>query len=100
MGIGVDTLDIYSRLKDAGLSEESSREIAEVFRETIEINPASKNDLKATEDILRESIEATRSEFKTQLTESIAESKVSTMMWGVAILVAQAVFIVALVKLL
>ena len=49
MPLTVDTLNIYSRLKSTGLSEESARAIAEIFREAIEENLANKKDLKTTE---------------------------------------------------
>ena len=36
MTLTVDTLNIYNRLKSTGLSEESAKAIAEIFREAIE----------------------------------------------------------------
>ena len=67
MSLAVDTLQIYSRLKSTGLPEESAREIAEVFRETIEENLASKNDLKTTESNLTKYIESIRAELSAPL---------------------------------
>jgi hypothetical protein len=52
MALTIDTLNIYSRLKATRLSEESAQGIAEIFRETVEENLASKNDLKTTKNNL------------------------------------------------
>ena len=61
----IDTLNIYTRLKSTGLSEESAKEIAEVFREAVEENLANKNDLKTTESNLTKYIESVHMELKT-----------------------------------
>jgi hypothetical protein len=118
MPLAIDTLNIYSRLKATGLSEDSAKEIAEVFREMIEENLASKNDLKTTESNLTKDlkttesnltkyIESVRAELKkdiellrAELRIEIAESKVSVVKWVAGMLIAQAAFIVALIKLL
>ena len=118
MPLAIDTLNIYSRLKATGLSEDSAKEIAEVFREMIEENLASKNDLKTTESNLTKYIESVRAELKkdiesvraelkkdiellrSELRREIAESKVSVIKWVAGMLIAQAAFIVALIKLL
>lgn len=107
MPAAIDTLSIYSRLKATGLPEESAREIAEVFRETIEENLANKNDLKSTESNLTKHIESVRAELKkdiellrSELTKEIAESKAGTIRWVAGMLVAQAALIASLVKLL
>jgi hypothetical protein len=107
MPLAIDTLNIYSRLKATGLSEDSAREIAEVFREMIEENLASKNDLKTTESNLTKYIESVRAELKkdiellrAELRTEIAESKVSVVKWVAGMLIAQAAFIVTLIKLL
>jgi hypothetical protein len=107
MPFAIDTLNIYSRLKATGLSEDSAREIAEVFREMIEENLASKNDLKTTESNLTKYIESVRAELKkdiellrAELRTEIAESKVSVVKWVAGMLIAQAAFIVTLIKLL
>ena len=84
MPVAVDTLNIFSRLKSTGLSEESAREIAEVFRETVEENLATKNDLEMV---------------KVEIKKDIAESKAGTIRWVAGMLVAQAAFIATLVKL-
>jgi hypothetical protein len=118
----IDTLNIYNRLKSAGLPEASAKEIAEVFRETIEENLATTTDLKTTESNLTKYIESVRAELKkdieslrgelkaelkknvelvrAELRKEIAESKVSTIRWVAGMLIAQAAFIATLVKLL
>ncbi len=125
MPAAIDTLNIYSRLKSTGLSEESAKEIAEVFRETIEENLATKtdlkttegnltNDLKTTESNLTKYIESVRAELKKDIEllrsevkkdiesvkKEIAESKAGTIRWVAGMLVAQAALIATLVKLL
>jgi hypothetical protein len=85
MEIIIDTLKIYERLKAADLPEKASKEIAEVFRETIEERLATKQDLKELEK---------RIELK------ISEAKVDLIKWVAGLLVAQAAVIAALVKLL
>ena len=85
MPAAIDTLNIYSRLKSTGLSEESAKEIAEVFQETIEEKLATKNDLELV---------------KNELKKEIAESKADTIRWVAGMLVAQAALIATLVKLL
>ena len=42
----IDTLSIYQRLKSANLKEEAAREIADVFRDVIESNMATKTDIE------------------------------------------------------
>ena len=107
MPLAIDTLNIYSRLKSTGLSEESAREIAEIFRETVEENLASKNDLKTTESNLTNDLKITESKLtkdiefvRAELKKDIAESKADVIKWVAGMLVAQAVLIAALVKLL
>ena len=107
MPLTVDTLNIYSRLKSTGLSEESARAIAEIFREAIEENLANKKDLKTTETNLTKYIESVRAELKkdievlrAEVKTEIAESKTSTIKWVAGMLVAQAALIATLVKLL
>ena len=85
MSAAIDTLNIYSRLKSTGLSEESAKEIAEVFQETIDEKLATKNDLELV---------------KNELKKEIAESKAGTIRWVAGMLVAQAALIATLVKLL
>ncbi|MDL1963904.1 MAG: CCDC90 family protein [Deltaproteobacteria bacterium] len=118
MPLAIDTLNIYRRLKSTGFTEESAREITEIFRETVEENLASKNDLKITESNLTKHIESIRSELKkdieqlrselkkdiesvrSELKKDIAESKADTIKWVAGMLVAQAALIATLVKLL
>jgi type III secretory pathway component EscV len=106
MPVAVDTLNIYSRLKSTGLSEESAKEIAEVFRETIEENLATKNDLKTTENKLANDLKTTENNLikyiesvRSELKKEIAESRAGTIKWVAGMLVAQAVLIATLAKL-
>jgi len=129
MPAAIDTLNIYSRLKSTGLSEESAKEIAGVFRQTVDENLANKIDLEQVKSELKKDIEQVRSELKkdieqlrtevkkdieqlrsevkkdieqlrSELKKDIAESKADTIRWVAGMLVAQAALIVALVKLL
>lgn len=124
----IDTLNIYNRLKSAGLPEACAKEIAEVFRETIEENLATTTDLKTTESNLTKYIESVRAELKkdiesvraelkkdieslraelkkdiellrAELRKEIAESKASIIRWVAGMLIAQAALIATLVKL-
>ena len=96
MPAAIDTLNIYNRLKATGLPEESAKEIAEVFRETIDEKLATKNDLELAKSELKKDIELLRSELR----KEIAESKAGTIRWVAGMLVAQAALIASLVKLL
>ena len=107
MPLIVDTLNIYNRLKSTGLSEESARTIAEIFREAIEENLANKKDLKTTESNLSKYIESVRTELKkdmevlrSEVKKDIAESRASTIKWVAGMLIAQTALIATLVKLL
>ncbi|MCK4488374.1 MAG: hypothetical protein KAU38_16640 [Desulfobacterales bacterium] len=114
MPLAIDTLNIYSRLKATGLSEESARGIAEVFRETVEENLASKKDLEVAKGEIRKDIELLRAELKKDIEllraelkkdiesvrKEIAESRAGTIRWVAGMLVAQAALIATLVKLL
>ena len=77
-----DTLKIYERLKGADLSEKAAKDIAEVFRETIEERIVTKQYLDLRLNELESSI------------------KVDIIKWVAAMLIAQAGLISALVKLL
>ena len=118
MSPAIDTLNIYNRLKSAGLPEACAKEIAEVFRETIEENLATTTDLKTSESNLTKYIESVRAELKkdiesvraelkkdiellrAELRKEIAESKASIIRWVAGMLIAQAALIATLVKLL
>ena len=129
MPVAIDTLNIYSRLKSTGLSEESAKEIAEVFRQTVDENLANKIDLEQVKSELQKEIQLLRSELKkdiqelrselkkdiqelrselkkdiemlrSELQKEIAESKAGIIRWVAGMLVAQAALIAALVKLL
>lgn len=49
MDTPLDTLKIYERLKSADLTDKAAKEIAEVFKDIIETNLATKKDLKELE---------------------------------------------------
>ncbi len=56
MPVAINTLNIYSRLKSTGLSEESAKEFAKVFQETIDEKLATKNDLELVKNELKKEI--------------------------------------------
>lgn len=85
----IDTLRIYERLKGADLPDKAAKEIAEVFRETIEDRLVTKKDLK-------ESLAIVQAELETV----IAKTKVEVIKWVAGMLVAQAAIVATLVKLL
>lgn len=76
--ISIDTLKIFERLKSADLSENASREIAEVIRDVTETNLVTKYDLELSQE----------------------KQKAELVKWVAGLMVAQAAVIVALVKLL
>jgi hypothetical protein len=76
--VSIDTLKIFERLKSAYLSENASREIAEVIRDVTETNLVTKYDLDL----------------------ALEKSKSDLVKWVAGLLVAQAAVIVALVKFL
>lgn len=80
-----DTLKVYERLRGADLPEKAAKEIAEVFKETVEERLATKRDL---------------TELEKRIELKISEAKVDIIKWVAAMLVAQAALISALVKLL
>ncbi|MDP3260268.1 MAG: hypothetical protein Q8M34_06760 [Thermodesulfovibrionales bacterium] len=92
MNTMVDTLKIYERLKSADLNDKAAKEIAEVFKETIDEQLATKRDI----EILRTDLEKLRIE----LTMEIQKSKTETIKWVAGMLVAQAAIVATLVKLL
>lgn len=89
MGTMVDTLKIYERLKSAELNDKAAKEIAEVFKETIDEQLATKADL-----------EKLKIELKLELTVEIQKSKVEIIKWVAGMLVAQAAIVTTLIKLL
>lgn len=85
MTTNIDTLRIYERLRKASLEDSAAKEIASVFKETVEDQLATKADLERV---------------KMELESSIAQSKAETVKWVAGMLVAQAAIIAGLVKLL
>ena len=66
MTTNIDTLRIYERLRKASLEDAAAKEIASVFKETIEDQLATKADLERV---------------KMELESSIVKSKVETVKW-------------------
>jgi len=73
----MDTLQIYQRLKKAKASEPLAKEMAEIFRETVEEKLATRNDiqtiqkaLKETEVCLQKDIRETENRLQTDLKET------------------------------
>lgn len=85
----VDTLKIYERLKSAELNDKAAKEIAEVFKETIDEQLTTKADL-----------EKLKIELKLELAAEIQKSKVEIIKWVAGMLVAQAAIVTTLIKLL
>lgn len=85
MNTMIDTLKIYERLKNAELNDKAAKEIAEVFKESVNEYLATKADLE---------------KLRIELTAEIQKSKTETIKWVAGMLVAQAAIIATLVKLL
>ena len=100
METAFDTLKIYERLKGADLSDKAAKEIAEVFRETIEERLATKRDLKELEAATKRDLAELEKHFDLRLKELESSIKVDIIKWVAGMLVAQAALISALVKLL
>ena len=92
----VDTLTIYQRLKSANMEDEAAREIADVFRDVIESNLASKTDLETVKGDLKKELEIT----KADLEKVIERTRADIIKWVAGMLVAQAAIVATLVKLL
>lgn len=75
--VRIDTLKIFERLKSADLSENASREIAEVIRDVTEMNLVTKYDLEL----------------------ALEKQKVELIKWVAGLLVAQAAVVVAMVTI-
>ncbi|MBF0338215.1 MAG: DUF1640 domain-containing protein [Nitrospirae bacterium] len=98
MDAAIDTLKIYDRLKNANLDKKAAREIAEVIKDVAESSLATKGDINK----LQAEIEKLRIEMKAEVEKLRAEierAKVDTLKWVAAMMVAQAGFIVTLMKL-
>ena len=110
MSHSVDTLSIYQRLKSANLEDEAAREIADVFRDVIESNLATKTDIeliradiastKADVGYVKTDIEKFKLEIEKTIELSSARTKAEIIKWVAGMLVAQGAIVVALVKLL
>jgi len=106
----IDTLSIYQRLKSANLKEEAAREIADVFRDIIESNLATKTDIELIRkdielihsdiEYVKTDIEKFRLEIEKTIELSSARTKAEIIKWVAGMLVAQGAIVAALVKLL
>ncbi|MBF0606321.1 MAG: hypothetical protein SFH39_04770 [Candidatus Magnetobacterium sp. LHC-1] len=102
MDAAIDTLKIYDRLKNANLDKKAAREIAEVIKDVTESSLATKGDLNKLQAELQAEIEKLRIEMKAEVEKLRAEierAKVDTLKWVAAMMVAQAGFIVTLMRL-
>lgn len=99
MLITIDTLKIYERLKKTNLSDASSREIAEVFKETSESTVSELATRKEIELIIRKEIIVIQKTIEV-VRKEIAESKSETIKWVAGMLMAQSAIIATLVKLI
>ncbi|MBF0317353.1 MAG: DUF1640 domain-containing protein [Nitrospirae bacterium] len=105
MDTNIDTLKIYERLKRANIDKQAAKEIAEVFKDVAESALATKADVNR----LQVEIEKVRMEMKIEIEKVRAEiekvraeierSKVDTIKWVAAMLVAQAAAIAAFIRL-
>ena len=113
----IDTLSIYQRLKSANLKDEAAQEIADVFRDVIESNLATKTDIeliradiaatKADVELIRADIEYVKTDIEKVKVDiektieiAVTKTKVEIIKWVAGMLVAQAAIVATLVKLL
>ena len=99
----IDTLSIYQRLKSANLKEEAAREIADVFRDVIESNLATKTDIeliRADIEYVKKDIEKFKLEIEKTIELSSARTKAEIIKWVAGMLIAQGAIVATLVKLL
>ncbi|HHT9109278.1 MAG TPA: hypothetical protein ACFYEF_14305 [Candidatus Wunengus sp. YC63] len=81
----IDTLKIYSRLKNKGIQEEAANEIAEIFNEIVNTELSTKSDIE---------------KLKIELEKKIVEIKAEILKWIAGMLIGQAALITTLMKLL
>ncbi|MBF0566719.1 MAG: hypothetical protein HQK89_15955 [Nitrospirae bacterium] len=91
MATSIDTLKIYERLKAANLDKKIAKEIAEVFKESIEDRFVTMKDLDDALDRLETKLE-------TKLVSEIEKSKFETIKWTFLFWVGQLAAMVALFK--
>ncbi len=99
----IDTLSIYQRLKSANLKDEAAQEIADVFRDVIESNLATKTDIeliRADIAATKADVEKVRADLEKTIELTAANTKVEIIKWVAGMLVAQGAIVAALVKLL
>src|SRR3989304_1608495 len=103
----IDTLKIYSRLKNKGIQEEAANEIAEIFNEIVNTELSTKSDIAALKISTKSDIEAlaisTKSDIeklKIEFEKKIVEIKAEILKWIAGMLIGQAALITTLMKLL
>lgn len=92
----IDTLKIYSRLKNKGIQEEAANEIAEIFNEIVNTELSTKSDIEALAVSTKSDIE----KLKIELEKKIVEIKAEILKWIAGMLIGQAALITTLMKLL
>ena len=81
MNISIDTLGIYTRLKDANLDDKVAKELSNIFKDSAESIIRRQNEELATKNDLN-------------------ETKADIIKWVAGMLVAQAAIVATLVKVL
>ena len=101
----MDTLQIYQRLKKAKASEPLAKEMAEIFRETVEERLATKldmnllqKDVKELEIRLQKDLEKTKAELQAEIQKSKSETIKWIIGWVTGLLVAQTGFLFGFLK--
>ncbi len=92
----IDTLKIYSRLKNKGMQEEAANEIAEIFNEIVNTELSTKSDIEKLKISTKSDIE----KLKIELEKKIVEIKAEILKWTAGMLIGQAALITTLMKLL
>ncbi len=103
----IDTLKIYSRLKNKGIQDEAANEIAEIFNEMVNTELSTKSDIeklkvstKSDIEALAVSTKADIEKLKIELEKKIIETKSEILKWTAGMLIGQAALITTLMKLL
>jgi len=85
-----DTLKVYERLKAADLPEKAAKEIAEVFKDTIDEKLATKRDLKELETALKQNLK----ELELKLTVRMGK----LLAWQTGVFIAAVAAMIKLIK--
>lgn len=89
-----DTLKIYERLKAADLPDKAAKEIAEVFKETIDENVTTKRDLKELENLLKQDLK----EFELRLKHDLTVRMGKMLAWQTGVFIAVVAALMKLIK--